>query len=53
MRDLVLGLILALLSWLERRSGAAVDASEDRPRLRRAGARLREWLREDGPRLGK
>jgi len=52
-RDLVLGLILAVLHYLEKRSGAAIDASPDRPRLRRAGARLRVWLRKDGPRLGK
>ncbi len=46
---------LALLQYLERRierGSTAVDAAPDRERLRRGGARIREWLRENGARDG-
>ena len=42
---------LGLLSYLEKRmerGSLAVDADVDRDRLRRGGARLREWLRKQG-----
>jgi len=45
MRELLVALFLSTLEWLERRAGVAVDADPDRGRLRRAGDRLREWLR--------
>ena len=38
---------LALFSWLEKRidrEKTARDATPDIPRLRRAGARIREWV---------
>lgn len=40
---------LALLSWIDKRIQAgsvAFDADVDRDRLRRAGSRIDEWLRE-------
>lgn len=42
---------LGLLSYLERcmeRGSVAIDADVDRDRLRRGGARIREWLRQQG-----
>jgi len=42
---------LGLLSYLEKRmerGSVAVDADVDRDRLRRGGARIREWLRKQG-----
>jgi hypothetical protein len=45
---LVLAIALALVAWLERRwekSQAAKEADADHDRLRRAGDRVREWLR--------
>ena len=45
----LLGLAMALFSYLEKRlerGSTAVDAAPDRERLRRGGARIREWLRE-------
>lgn len=43
---------LALFGWLEtraQRGSTAVDSVSDRDRLRRAGVRLREWMRkQDG-----
>jgi hypothetical protein len=50
MRDVVFGIISALLQWLEGRAGKAIDIRPDRPRLRLAGARLRSWLRANRPR---
>lgn len=46
---IVAAVALALLQYLERqieRGSTAVDAAPDRDRLRRGGARIREWLRE-------
>jgi hypothetical protein len=40
---------LALFGWLEtraQRNSTAVDADRDLPRLRSAGSRVRDWLRE-------
>jgi len=50
---IVAAVALALLQYLERRierGSTAVDAAPDRERLRRGGARIREWLRENGAR---
>lgn len=47
---IVAAVALALLQYLERRierGSTAVDATADRDRLRRGGARIREWLREN------
>lgn len=44
-------LALALFSYLERRierGHIAVDADVDHARLRRAGSRIGEWLRQNG-----
>lgn len=52
---IVAAVALALLQYLERRierGSTAVDAAPDRERLRRGGARIREWLRENGARDG-
>ena len=48
-------IVIALLGWLERRGvSTAVDADRDPARLDRAGARLREWLRDaDRVRAGR
>jgi hypothetical protein len=49
----LLGLAMALFSYLEKRlerGSTALDSVPDRARLRRGGARIREWLRkQDGP----
>lgn len=48
---IVASIALALFDWLERRiaSGSvAVDSDRDDARLRRAGSRLRGWLRKNG-----
>lgn len=50
---IVAAVALALLQYLERRierGSTAVDSAPDRERLRRGGARIREWLRENGAR---
>lgn len=50
---IVAAVALALLQYLERRierGSMAVDSAPDRERLRRGGARIREWLRENGAR---
>ena len=42
-------IVLVLLGWLEKRihlSKTAMDADTDIDRLRRAGSRIDEWLRE-------
>ena len=49
---------VALIGWLDRRmerGTVAVDADADREALRRAGDRLRDWLRNkpDGVRAGR
>lgn len=47
---IVARIALGLLDWVEKRiqrGSVAVDADADRDRLRRSGARVREWLRED------
>jgi hypothetical protein len=52
---IVAAVALALLQYLERRierGSTAVDAASDRERLRRGGARIREWLRQNGARDG-
>jgi hypothetical protein len=52
---IVAAVALALLQYLERRierGSTAVDSAPDRERLRRGGARIREWLRENGARDG-
>lgn len=44
-------LLIALLSWIEeraKRGHVAIDADRDDGSIRRAGARVREWLRKDG-----
>jgi len=48
---------VALIGWLDRkmeRGSTAVDADPDRDTLRRAGDRIRKWMREqpDGVRPG-
>jgi len=48
-------LALAILDHLARRmerGKVAVDADLDLDRLRRAGSRIDEWLRQDGARRG-
>jgi len=50
---IVAAVALALLQYLERRierGSTAVDSAPDRERLRRGGARIREWLRQNGAR---
>jgi hypothetical protein len=45
---IVATITVGLIAWLDRRMSretTAVDADVDRESLRRAGARLREWLR--------
>ena len=52
-RDLVAGLLFGLLDWLRSTFEAghrAADAPSDPGRLRRAGGRLRAWLRSHGAR---
>ncbi len=52
---IVAAVALALLQYLERRierGSTAVDSAPDRERLRRGGARIREWLRQNGARDG-
>ena len=52
---IVAAVALALLQYLERRierGSTAVDSDPDRERLRRGGARIREWLRQNGARDG-
>lgn len=49
LEKIVAQIALALFNWLEKRiqaSNTAVDADYDRERLRRAGSRVDEWLRE-------
>jgi hypothetical protein len=49
LEKIVAQVALALFNWLEKRiqaSTTAVDADIDRERLRRGGARIDEWLRE-------
>jgi len=49
LEKIVAQVALALFNWLEKRiqaSNIAVDADYDRERLRRAGSRIDEWLRE-------
>jgi hypothetical protein len=49
LEKIVAQIALALFNWLEKRiqaSSTAVDADVDRERLRRAGSRIDEWLRE-------
>jgi len=49
LEKIVAQVALALFNWLEKRiqaSNTAVDADPDRERLRRAGSRIDEWLRE-------
>lgn len=44
-------LLIALLSWIEeraKRGHVAIDADRDDGSIRRAGARVREWMRQDG-----
>ena len=41
-------IVIALLGWLEKRGvSTAIDADRDPTSLDRAGARLREWLRNE------
>lgn len=43
--------LIAILSWVEERANRghiAIDADRDDGRIRRAGSRLREWMRTDG-----
>lgn len=49
LEKIVAQVALALFNWLEKRiqaSNTAVDADIDRERLRRAGSRIDDWLRE-------
>jgi len=49
LEKIVAQIALVLLGWVEKRiqsSKTAVDADEDVERLRRAGSRIDEWLRE-------
>ena len=50
-------LLIAILSWIEeraKRGHVAVDADADDTRVRRAGTRLREWMRSNrSSQLGK
>ena len=50
---IIASIVLALAAYLERRmerGKSAVDAPADRDRLRRAGARIRDWMRaKDDP----
>jgi hypothetical protein len=46
---IVAQIAVSLIAWLDRRISAdksAVEADPDRDSLRRAGARIREWLRK-------
>jgi hypothetical protein len=44
---IAVSIVLALLKWLEKRGvSTAQDADRDPASLDRAGARLREWLRD-------
>jgi hypothetical protein len=48
---IVAGIALAMVKWLEGRiekRPRAVDSDLDRDALKRAGSRVREWMREDG-----
>jgi hypothetical protein len=49
LEKIVAQVALALFNWLEKRiqaSSTAIDADVDRERLRRAGSRIDNWLRE-------
>jgi len=49
LEKIVAQVALALFNWLEKRiqaSNTAADADYDRERLRRAGSRIDEWLRQ-------
>jgi hypothetical protein len=54
---IVAQITVALIAWLDRRierGSSAVDADDDRQALRRAGNRIREWVRKpDGVRAGR
>lgn len=42
--------LIAILSWVEeraKRGHIAIDADRDDGRIRRAGSRLREWMRSN------
>jgi hypothetical protein len=46
---IVAQITVALIAWLDRRierGSSAVDADDDREALRRAGNRIREWVRQ-------
>jgi hypothetical protein len=48
---IVAGIVLALLSWLEKRiekGKVAIDADLDFNRLRNAGSRIDAWLQQNG-----
>ena len=48
---IIANITLALLSYIEKRlerGSIGVDADVDLHRLRRGGARIREWLRKQG-----
>lgn len=48
---IAVAIVLALLSWLEKRienGKIAIDADLDFDRLRNAGSRIDAWLRENG-----
>lgn len=51
-------IVVSLISWLDKRISSeksAVEASADRDTLRRAGDRIRDWMRKqpNGIRSGK
>ena len=49
LEKIVAQIALAMFNWLEKRiqaSNTAADADYDRERLRRAGSRIDEWLRQ-------
>ena len=49
--QIIAQIALALFDWLDKRmarGAVGVDATADRDRMRRGGARIREWLRQQG-----
>lgn len=51
---IVAQIVVALISWLDKRitnDKSAVEASADRDTLRRAGDRIRDWMREQQDRV--
>lgn len=57
LEKIVAAVAMSLFAWLEKRMdrpNVSVDLALDRPRLIRAGSRLRAWVRsQDGVRQGR